>query len=97
MLLSVPTATAEYETFYQSRANSLNDFVRRDHTHGWKPYFGVRKPSSGGIQLVFGDVDGQFGVARDEFLAFATLLAKPEKDGGANFGSASWVRVEGGP
>jgi hypothetical protein len=95
VLQSSPTATAEYETYFQSRANSLNDFVRRDHTHGWKPYFGVRKPNSGGIQLVFGDVDGQFGVVRDDFLAFATLLAKPEKDGGASYGSASWVRIEG--
>jgi hypothetical protein len=95
VLLSYPTVSAEYETYFQSRANGLNDIVRRDHTHGWKPYFGVRKPSSGGIQLVFGEVDGQFGVPRDEFLAFATLMAKPDKDGGGNFGSASWVRVEG--
>jgi len=94
VLLSVPTATAEYEKYYQSRATSLNDYVLRDHAHGWKPYFGVRKPNSGGIQLVFGDVDGQFGVVRDDFLAFATLLAKPEKDGGGNFISESWVRVE---
>jgi hypothetical protein len=95
VLQSSPTASAEYETYFQSRANSLNDFVRRDHTHGWKPYFGVRKPNSGGIQLVFGEVDGQFGVPRDEFLAFATLLAKPTKDGGADFASSSWIRIEG--
>ena len=44
---------------------------------------------------MFGDVDGQFGVPREDFLAFATLLAKPEKDGGGNFRSSTWVRIEG--
>ncbi len=95
VLMSYPTVSAEYETYLQSRANTLNDVVRRDHVHGWKPYFGVRKPSSGGIQLVFGEVDGQFGVVRDDFLAFATLMAKSGKEGGGDFGSASWVRIEG--
>jgi hypothetical protein len=94
VLQSSPTATAEYETYFQSRANSLNEVVRRDHSNRWKPYFGVRRPSSGGIQLVFGEVDGQFGVSRDEFLSLASLLAKPEKDGGGNFASEVWVKVE---
>jgi hypothetical protein len=95
VLQSSPTATAEYLTYFQNRASALNDFVRRDHTHRWEPYFGVRKPDSGGIQLVFGEVDGQFGVVREDFPAFTTLLTKSEKDGGTGFPSASWVRVEG--
>jgi hypothetical protein len=95
VLTSSMSATSEIESSYAIRAKELNDYVARNPSHGWKQYFGVRKPASGGIQLVFGDVDGQYGLVKDDFLAFAALLAKPTKDGGAGYASSLWVRIDG--
>lgn len=43
---------------------------------GLEPWFGVRYPQSGGIQLIFGQVDGRFGIDQTSSVAsavFATM------------------------
>jgi hypothetical protein len=95
VLQSAKDATVEAEKFFQDKAAQLNDFALKNAGRGWKPYFGVRKPVSGGVQLVFGLVDGVFGVGRDDYLAFAEFLAKPPAQGGVGYASASWVPVDG--
>jgi hypothetical protein len=92
LLKSTPNATPENEKAYQEQAAQLNDFMIKNASRGWKPYFGVLKPrKSGGLHLVFGVVDGTPGIAKEDFLAFAELLAKPQGQSGGGFGSASWV------
>jgi hypothetical protein len=95
VLQSSPNATADIENYFKGRAKELNEYVARNPSHGWKQYFGLRRPSSGGVQLVFGEADGQYGIPRDDYLTFAALLAKPTKDGGAGYASSTWVRVDG--
>lgn len=92
LLQSTPNATVDEEKKYQDKATQLNDFMAKNANRGWKPYFGVLKPKkSGGLHLVFGVVEGTPGIAKEDFLAFAELLAKPQGQGGGGFGSASWV------
>lgn len=92
LLKSTPNATVDEEKKYQEQVAQLNDLMVKNASRGWKPYFGVLKPKkSGGLHLVFGVVDGAPGVAKEDFLAFAELLAKPQGQGGGGFGSASWV------
>jgi hypothetical protein len=92
LLQSTPNATVDEEKKYQDKAAQLNEFMAKNANRGWKPYFGVLKPKkSGGLHLVFGVVEGTPGIAKEDFLAFAELLAKPQGQGGGGFGSASWV------
>ena len=94
LLESMQTATVENEKYYQEKAVRLNDFMTKNASRGWKPYFGVLKPKkSGGLHLVFGVVEGTPGIAKEDFLAFAELLAKPQSLSGGGFGSASWVEL----
>jgi hypothetical protein len=93
VLTQVPTATAEMEQFYRQRVAQLNDIMTKNTSRGWKPWFGIRKPSNGSLQLVFGEVsDGQFGVNRKDFEDFARMLAQPPPKGGG-YGSAIWVKT----
>jgi hypothetical protein len=94
ILTSVPSANGETERSYQDRASQLNDIMLKNSAkRGWKPYFGVRRPSSGGLQLVFGQVgEGVYGINRQEFDDFARMMAQPPPKGGG-YASASWVKL----
>jgi hypothetical protein len=94
ILQSQPNATVESVQYFEERARQLNDYVRQNPGRGWKPYFGVRKPANGGVELAFGLVDGVWGINQNEFLAFAKLLADPTAKGGGGFGSARWVKAD---
>lgn len=94
LLQSQPNATVEASQFFEERARSLNDFVRQNPNRGWKPYFGVRKPANGGVELAYGLVDGVWGIDQTDFVAFAKLLADPTSKGGGGFASARWVKVD---
>lgn len=94
LLQSQPNSTVEATQFFEERARSLNDFVRQNANRGWKPYFGVRKPTNGGVELAYGLVDGVWGIDQAEFVAFAKLLADPTSKGGGGFASARWVKVD---
>ena len=93
VLTQVPSATPEMEQSYRQRAAELNKIMTKNEARGWKPWFGVRKPINGGLQLVFGEVsEGQFGVTRKDFDDFARMLAQPPPKGG-NYASAIWVKA----
>ncbi len=94
LLQSAPNATVESVSFFEERARNLNEFVRKSADKGWKPYFGVRKPINGGVELAFGYVDGVWGINQSEFIEFAKLLSQPTNKGGAGYGQARWVKVE---
>jgi hypothetical protein len=94
LLQSAPTATVESVNFFEERARSLNDFVRQNNKAGWKPYFGVRKPNNGGVELAFGVVDGAWGINQSDYIDFAKLLSQPTAKGGAGYGQARWVKIE---
>ncbi len=91
VLTSDNVATPDLERKYQERAGQLNDIMAKNASRGWKPYFGIRRPENGGLQLVFGEVaDGVFGVSRKEFEEFAVLMAKSS---GGGYASAKWLKL----
>lgn len=93
ILESRPNSPVEIVNSYEQRARELNEYVMKNAQvqPGWKPYFGVRKPDNGGIELVFGAVDrGVFGIDRTEFVEFAKMLSEPA---GGGYASARWVKV----
>lgn len=91
ILESRPNSAVEIVNSYEQRARELNEYVLKNSQPGWKPYFGVRKPDNGGVELVFGAVDrGVFGVDRTDFVEFAKMLSEPA---GGGYASARWVKV----
>ncbi len=89
VLTSENTFSADLERAYQDRAVQLNDIMLKNASRGWKPFFGVRRPTNGGLQLVFGEVaPGVFGVNKKDFEDFARLMAQPK---GGGYASAKWV------
>jgi hypothetical protein len=89
VLTSENAFTPELERMYRDRADQLNDIMNKNASRGWKPYFGVRRPTSGGLQLVFGEVaEGVYGVNKKDFEDFARLMAQPK---GGGYASAKWV------
>jgi hypothetical protein len=95
VLNSTPNDTVDSDNFLQNQASTLNEYVAKNAHLGWRPYFGVRRPRSGGLQLVFGYANGQYGVSKDEFKDFAELIAKPRPEG-AGYRSAAWIKVTDG-
>ena len=87
VLASVARANADDEQRFTNDAKRLNQFAEQNARSGYKPWFGVRKPGSGGLQLVFGLVNGQFGVDKEPFAAFTDALDR------AGYKGAHWVRV----
>ena len=94
VLKSQSSTNAETARLFEADAQRLNDFVRKNPANGWKPFFGVRQPSNGGIELAFGVVDGVWGIAKEDFVAFAKLLSEPTSKNGAGYASARWVKVD---
>lgn len=96
VLRSQPNAPVDAVSQYEGEARKLNDAMRlpQNASRGWKPYFGVRKPVNGGVELVFGAVDGVWGVDKSEFEAFAKLLAEPTSKSGGGYASARWMKVD---
>lgn len=88
VLASVSRAGGDVEARFRGDAERLNQFARQNERHGYQPWFGVRKPPSGGLQLVFGDRNGTFGVDRSAFPALTEALDR------AGYKGARWVDVE---
>jgi hypothetical protein len=89
-------ATVDAVNQYEVEARKLNDAMRlpQNAAKGWKPYFGVRKPVNGSVELVFGMVDGVIGVDKADFETFAKLLAEPTTKSGGGYASATWMKVD---
>ncbi len=96
VLKSQPHAPVDAVNQYESEARTLNEAMRQPQnaSRGWKPYFGVRKPVNGGVELVYGLADGVWGVDKADFAAFAKLLAEPASKSGGGYASARWVKVD---
>lgn len=88
VLSSVSKATPEAERKLKANADMLNNHARNHASQGYQPWFGVRKPTNGGLQLVFGLADGQAGVDRDAFTAFAEALIR------AGYKDAHWIPLD---
>jgi hypothetical protein len=74
VLASVARADTKTEQGFVDRAKALNENAAPAFKDGYRAWFGVRHPSSGGLQLVFGYLNGQFGVDRKQFETLADVL-----------------------
>jgi len=87
VLASVSRANPDDEQRFGNDARLLNQYAEKNVRSGYKPWFGVRKPTNGGLQLVFGVVNGKFGVDKD---AFATLADGVDR---AGYKGAHWIKI----
>lgn len=67
LLDSVPRATATLEKRFQGNADQLNDFAQKNASRGYKAWYSVRTPSSGGLQLIYGVASGMEGVDPNDY------------------------------
>ena len=69
VLESYTKITPERMQRMQDLAARYNSMARKYANDGYQPWFGVRKPRSGGVQLVFGALtEGVFGIPRNDAL-----------------------------
>jgi hypothetical protein len=94
VLKTVPTASAVVRQQWQAEADNLNNIMRQNEARGWKPYFKLREPVNGGLELVFGWANGTYGIERAKFEELARLLAAPKSKNGGGYGTAKWMAVE---
>jgi hypothetical protein len=80
VLNSVPTWSQEAENNFQAEVADLNAIMVKNTSRGWKPWFGIRRPANGELELVFGEVAPNiYGVNQQDYLEFAELLKKARK------------------
>ncbi len=94
VLRSLPRFTDKEKADYQKLATRLNGLCRDNAAKGWKDYFTVREPENGGLELVFGYANGQYGIDRQQFRDFAAMLQRPTEKGGGGYVAAVWKSVE---
>ena len=88
VLQSVARASAESEGKMGALARQLNEFADQNPRHGYKSWFAVRKPSNGGLQLVYGLVNDKFGIDKTGLEGFADTFDR------AGYKESHWVRVD---
>ena len=88
VLQSVARSNAESESKLGTNARQLNEFAEKNPQQGFKPWFAVRKPGNGGLQLVYGLVNGSFGIDKDGNASLADTFDR------AGYKDAHWVRVD---
>ena len=88
VLQSVARSTAESESKLGTNARQLNEFAEKNPQQGFRPWFAVRKPGNGGLQLVYGLVNGAFGIDKDAHASLADTFDR------AGYKGAHWVRVD---
>ncbi len=93
MSAKVGTYTAAHEAQFEAQAREMN---RRAVAAGdpYKPWFAVRKPANGDLQMVWGLVDGAFGVDREAHDAFRESLVKIEDGGKKPYAGVFWLPVD---
>ncbi len=94
VLKAIPRFTDVQKAAWQKEVDRLNALCRTNAAKGWKDYFALREPENGGLEFVFGYVNGQFGIDQKPFRDFAALLQKPTDKGGAGYVSATWKTLE---
>lgn len=89
VLQSYTQNTPEKMQRMRDLAVRYNKMARKYVNDGYKPWFGVRQPRSGGLQLVFGALDTSvFGIPNNDSLA-----KKMEKDMKRPFPTALWIKI----
>jgi hypothetical protein len=74
---SVPSWTQAAQNHFQAEVERLNAVMVNNTARGWKPWFGMRKPVNGELELVFGEIaPGVYGVSQQDYLEFAEELRK---------------------
>lgn len=93
MSAKVGTYTSAHEAQYEAQAREMN---RRAVAAGdpYKPWFAVRKPANGDLQMVWGLVDGKFGVDREQHDAFRESLVKIDDGGKKPYAGVFWLPVD---
>lgn len=94
LLKSVPTTNEQMRQQWQKEVDRLNDVCRQNVGKGWKPFFALREPENGGLQLVFGQIEGRFGIDQAKFTDFVRLLTQPKSKGGGDYTQGRWLPVE---
>ena len=92
VLKSVPNSSNQAIEEFKAQANKLND-VAAKYPDMLKPYFGVRKPRSGGLQLFFGIIDGQIGVKKEDYEKLEGIMSKAKTSDGKGFPGARWISL----
>jgi len=78
VLKSVRNFDKSIQSRWLQEAEQLND-TARTYSRDLPPLFGVREPTTGGLQLIYGFKDGRFGVDRDHYANQTKLIkAIPE-------------------
>jgi hypothetical protein len=93
LLQTVPTANSQLRAKWQEEVTRLNNVCRQNASQGWKPYFALREPENGGLQMVFGQVDGKFGIDQAQFTDFIRKLTAPPP-AGAGFTQGRWLALD---
>jgi hypothetical protein len=94
VLTSTPTFTPALKQQWLAEVERLNGVMKQNEAKGWKPYFALREPENGGLQFVFGQANGRFGIDRAQFEDLARQLAAPKAKGGGGYASAKWLAVD---
>lgn len=90
VLESYARYSASGEQRFVEIAERYNAMAREFADRGYQPWFGVRRPSSGGLQLVFGALDGNvFGIPDDDALAKKMF----DEMRSSRFPTAFWVKI----
>lgn len=96
LLKDLASYTPADKTKWQQEVDWRNGQMKQNEARGWKPYFALREPENGHLQLVYGYANGQFGVDRKPFEELARLLALPSSKNGGGYTAAKWMAVEAG-
>ena len=67
--------------------------MQSNAARGWKPWFALREPASGQLQLVFGKDGDTWGVDKDSWREFQKIMSAPTPNGGG-YPAASWIPAE---
>ena len=94
VLTSTPSFTPALKQQWQVEVDRLNGVMKQNEAKGWRPYFALREPENGGLQFVFGQANGRFGIDRAQFEDLARQLAAPKAKGGGGYASAKWLAVD---
>lgn len=94
LLKSAPSTNEQLRQQWQKEVDRLNDVCRQNAAKGWKPFFALREPENGGLQMVYGQIDGRFGIDQAKFTDFARLLTTPKAKGGGDYSQGRWLSVD---
>lgn len=90
LVLQSELATPESVKNYRTGAADLNKWAQGNPRSGLKPWFSVREPENGNVELIYGVNNGRMGIAEKD-AKIQAILTKPRSEGGGGYGQAIWV------